>query len=135
MRSGNNSKSRDPVEGSVGGLERQSTSNMSRKPPYKSSSRTPDTKEPKSLVPSTLEVINYNPRTKQPQSNMPAGAYNPYDRDRSDDDRREKRPKPDLRRLSEWIQATQKVKVLKMEDMDVTHDPVNSLLPTKPPRK
>jgi len=108
---------------------------MSRKPPFKLPPRKPETKEPKSLVPSGLEVINYNPRTKQPQSNMPAGAYNPYDRDRSDDDRREKRPKPDLRRLSEWIQATQKVKVLKMEDMEVTQDPVTGLLPTRPPRK
>jgi hypothetical protein len=109
---------------------------MSSKPTDKSSSRVPGTKEPKSLVPSSLEVINYNPRTKQPQSNMPAGAYNPYDRDRSDDDpRREKRKKPDLRRLSEWIQATQKVKVLRMEDMEVTQDGDNGLLPIKPPKK
>jgi hypothetical protein len=117
------------------GLGRKSTTNMSSKPPYKPSKQVPGTKEPKSLVPSNLEVINYNPRTKQPQSNLPAGAYNPYDRDRSDDDRREKRPKPDLRRLSDWIQATQKVKVLRMEDMEVTQDPISGPLTIKPPRK
>lgn len=92
---------------------------MSKKTPDKFTLHVPDEKEPERALPSKLEVINYNPRTKQPQANLPAGAYNPYDRDRSDEDKREeKRRRVDLRQLSQWIQQTQKVKILKLEDMD-----------------
>jgi hypothetical protein len=92
---------------------------MSNKTPDKFTLRVPDEKEPARALPSKLEVIDYNPRTKQPQANLPAGAYNPYDRERSDGDRRkEKRKQVDLRQLSQWIQATQKVKILKMEDKE-----------------
>ena len=92
--------------------------NMSNKTPDKFSLHVPDEKEPARALPSKLEVIDYNPRTKQPHTNLPAGAYNPYDRERTDgENRKEKKKKVDLRQLSQWIQATQKVKILKMEDM------------------
>jgi hypothetical protein len=104
---------------------------MSRKTPDKFSLHVPDEKEPDRALPSQLKVIDYNPRTRQPQANLPAGAYNPYDRDRSDEAKRREKPKQvDLRRLSEWIQQTQKVKVLKLEDMA---DPAAGTKP-KPPR-
>ena len=90
---------------------------MSNKTPDKFSLHVPDEKEPARKLPSRLEVIDYNPRTKQPHTNLPAGAYNPYDRERTDGERREKKKKTDLRRLSQWIQATQKVKILKLEDV------------------
>jgi hypothetical protein len=93
---------------------------MSNKTPDKFSLHVPDEEQPQSVLPSKLEVIDYNPRTRQPQANLPAGAYNPYDRERSDGEKRkEKRKQVDLRQLSQWIQATQKVKILKMEGMDV----------------
>lgn len=97
---------------------------MSRKTPDKFSLLVPDEREPDRALPRKLEVINYNPRTKQPQANLPAGAYNPYDRERADEDRRKDKRKPvDLRRLSEWIQQTQKVKVLRMEEgRDMVND-------------
>ncbi len=56
---------------------------MSNKTPDKFSLHVPDEKEPARALPSKLEVIDYNPRTKQPQANLPAGAYNPYDRERT----------------------------------------------------
>jgi hypothetical protein len=91
---------------------------MSNKTPDKFSLHVPDEKEPVRKLPSKLEVIDYNPRTRQPHANLPAGAYNPYDRERTDsENRKEKKKKVDLRQLSQWIQATQKVKILKMEDM------------------
>ena len=96
---------------------------MSKKTPDKFSLHVPDEKEPARVLPSRLEVIDYNPRTKQPQANLPAGAYNPYDRERTDGERRkEKRKQVDLRQLSQWIQATQKVKILKMEEKDDPDD-------------
>ncbi|MEO8308630.1 MAG: hypothetical protein ABI616_11400 [Pseudomonadota bacterium] len=89
---------------------------MSNKTPDKFSLRVPDEKEPARALPSKLEVIDYNPRTKQPHTNLPAGAYNPYDRERTEDKRKEKKKQVDLRQLSQWIQATQKVRILKLED-------------------
>jgi hypothetical protein len=91
---------------------------MSKKTPDEFTLHVPDEQEPARALPSKLEVIDYNPRTKQPQANLPAGAYNPYDRERNDERRKEKRKQVDLRQLSQWIQATQKVKILKMEDME-----------------
>ena len=94
---------------------------MSKKTPDKFSLHVPDEKEPARVLPSKLEVIDYNPRTKQPQANLPAGAYNPYDRERTDGEiRKEKRKRVNLRQLSKWIEATQKVKILKREG---TEDP------------
>ena len=74
-------------------LGRQLRTNMSNKTPDKFSLHVPDEKEPARALPSKLEVIDYNPRTKQPQANLPAGAYNPYDRERSDGDRRKEKRK------------------------------------------
>jgi hypothetical protein len=108
---------------------------MSKKTPDKFSLHVPDEKEPARALPSKLEVINYNPRTKQPQANLPAGAYNPYDRERSDGEQsKEKRKQVDLRRLSKWIEATQKVKILKMEDMKGMRDPDAGATQTKLPK-
>ena len=66
---------------------------MSKKTPDEFSLHVPDEKEPARALPSKLEVIDYNPRTGQPQANLPAGAYNPYDRERNDDIRKEKKKK------------------------------------------
>jgi hypothetical protein len=105
---------------------------MSKKTPDEFSLHVPDEKEPARALPSKLEVIDYNPRTKQPQANLPAGAYNPYDRERSDGEKRkEKRKQVDLRQLSQWIQATQKVKILKMEGLE---DPDTSATQTRLPK-
>jgi hypothetical protein len=65
------------------------------------------------------------PAHKQPQANLPAGAYDPYDRERTDGERRREatRRRIDLRRLSEWIKAMQKAKVLKQENSGAAPKP------------
>jgi hypothetical protein len=45
------------------------------------------------------------------------GAYNPYERtDVRNDTARMRKPRVDLRQLSEWIKTTQQVKSLREED-------------------
>jgi hypothetical protein len=82
------------------------------------SSKKPDTfelfvaeeKDPDRDMPAKLEVVDYNPvRTRKPA--MVGGAYNPYERPTgaTSDTARMRKPRVDLRKLSEWIKTTKQV--------------------------
>jgi hypothetical protein len=71
----------------------------------------PKEKEPEKDMPAKLEVLDYNPaRTKK--AAMGGGAYNPYERPigATGDTVRMRKPRVDLRKLSEWIKTTNDVK-------------------------
>jgi hypothetical protein len=77
----------------------------------------PKEKEPERDMPAKLEVVDYNPArtSKKP---MGGGAYNPYERPiGTGDTARMRKPRVDLRKLSEWIKTTQQVKALREEDL------------------
>lgn len=77
----------------------------------------PDKEEPDREMPEELEMVDYNPKKKA--KGMAAGAYDPYSRDTpsSSDTARTRKPRVDLRKLSEWIKTTQQVKALREEDL------------------
>lgn len=78
----------------------------------------PDEQEPDREMPDTLEMVDYHP-AKRPKG-MAAGAYDPYSKDNTPaagDTARTRRPRVDLRKLSEWIKTTQQVKALREEDL------------------
>ncbi len=77
----------------------------------------PDTEEPDRKMPDELEMVDYNPKKKAKA--MAAGAYDPYSRDTpsNSDTARTRKPRVDLRKLSEWIKTTQQVKALREEDL------------------
>jgi hypothetical protein len=77
----------------------------------------PDADEPDRKMPDQLEMVDYNPK-KKPKA-MAAGAYDPYSRETaaSSDTARTRKPRVDLRKLSEWIKTTQQVKALREEDL------------------
>jgi hypothetical protein len=62
-------------------------------------------------MPARLEVLDYSPARKQSKDNLRAGAYNPYNKDDglAGDTARVRRPRADLRKLSEWIKLKQEV--------------------------
>jgi hypothetical protein len=71
----------------------------------------PKEKEPEKEMPAKLEVLDYNPaRTKK--ASMGGGAYDPYERPigATGDTVRMRKPRVDLRKLSEWIKITNEVK-------------------------
>jgi hypothetical protein len=84
---------------------------MSPKPPDKFSLYVPDEQEPEKEMPVKLEVLDYNPARRRSRTVLRAGAYNPYEKDGGDagDTARVKRPRADLRKLSEWIKLKQEV--------------------------
>lgn len=75
----------------------------------------PKEKEPDRDMPAKLEVVDYNPaRTSKPS--MGGGAYNPYERPvGTSDTARMRKPRVDLRKLSEWIKTTNEVKAQRKE--------------------
>jgi hypothetical protein len=76
----------------------------------------PKEKEPEREMPAKLEVVDYNPaRTSKPS--MGGGAYNPYERPiGTGDTARMRKPRVDLRKLSEWIKTTNQVKAQRQEE-------------------
>jgi hypothetical protein len=70
----------------------------------------PDEKEPQKEMPVNLEVIDYTPK-RPPKTALGGGAYNPYERPiATGDTARMRKPRVDLRKLSEWIKTTNQVK-------------------------
>ena len=78
----------------------------------------PEEEEPDRAMPDELEMVDYHPG-KKAKKGMAAGAYDPYSRDTpsSSDTARTRKPRVDLRKLSEWIKTTQQVKSLREEDL------------------
>jgi hypothetical protein len=76
----------------------------------------PNEKEPEKDMPADLAVVDYNPkRTSKPA--MGGGAYNPYERPvGTGDTARMRKPRVDLRKLSEWIKTTNEVKAKREDD-------------------
>lgn len=69
-------------------------------------------------MPDRLEIVDDTPG--KPKSRLQGGAYDPYqkqDPGAPGDTARIRRPRVDLRQLSEWIKTTQQVKALREEDM------------------
>lgn len=90
---------------------------MSSKKPDGFTLFAPDEQEPEKDMPAKLEVVDYNPVRKRNKA-MVGGAYNPYERTGSSGDTaRMRKPRVDLRQLSEWIKTTQQVKALREEDV------------------
>lgn len=76
--------------------------------------------EDEQRMPDHLELID-NPHPGKPKDRMQGGAYDPYqkrDPAQPGDTARIRRPRVDLRKLSEWIKTTQKVKSLREEDLE-----------------
>jgi len=70
-------------------------------------------------MPDHLELID-TPHAGKPKDRLQAGAYDPYQKQdpaSPGDTARIRRPRVDLRQLSEWIKTTQKVKSLREEDL------------------
>ncbi len=70
-------------------------------------------------MPDHLEIVETGPGGK-PKQRLQGGAYDPYQKqDPGDpgDTARIRRPRVDLRKLSEWIKTTQQVKTLREEDL------------------
>jgi hypothetical protein len=78
----------------------------------------PDEDEPEREMPDHLEMVDYDPR-KGAKKKMVGGAYDPYSKDTpsTDDTARMRKPRVDLRKLSEWIKTSQQVKALREEDL------------------
>jgi len=70
-------------------------------------------------MPDHLEIVETGPGGK-PKQRLQGGAYDPYqkqDPGAPGDTARIRRPRVDLRKLSEWIKTTQQVKALREEDL------------------
>lgn len=70
-------------------------------------------------LPDQLEVVE-TVQGGRPKTRMQGGAYNPYqklDVGPAGDTARIRKPRVDLRKLSEWIKTTQRVKSLREEDL------------------
>jgi hypothetical protein len=75
--------------------------------------------EEQTRMPDRLELVD-PPAGGKPKSRLQGGAYDPYqkqDAPRPGDTARIRRPRVDLRQLSEWIKTTQRVKSLREEDL------------------
>jgi hypothetical protein len=77
----------------------------------------PEDNEPEREMPSHLEMVDYHPG-KRANGSMVGGAYDPYSKGTpsTNDTARIRRPRVDLRKLSEWIKTSQHVKALRTED-------------------
>jgi hypothetical protein len=90
---------------------------MPNKTPDKFSLHTPDDQEPERDMPATLEIIDHVAVRKRPKDALAANAYDPYKSEGvMGDTARMRKPRVDLRQLSEWIKSTQAVKILREED-------------------
>lgn len=92
---------------------------MSPKSPDKFTLHVPDEQEPERQMPASLAIVEYAPGSSlAARKKMGGGAYDPYEKTGvSGDTVRARKPKVDLRKLSEWIKTTQKVKTLREEDV------------------
>lgn len=69
-------------------------------------------------MPDRLEIVDDVPG--KPKKRLQGGAYDPYqkqDLPDASDTARTRKPRVDLRKLSEWIKTTQQVKALREEDL------------------
>src|SRR5262245_38575192 len=89
-----------------------------RPPPDKFSLFVPDEQEPERNMPDRLEIVEEGPGRPRAKKKMGGGAYNPYESSGGSpgDTVRTRRPKVDLRQLSEWIKTTQQVEQLKQDE-------------------
>jgi hypothetical protein len=78
----------------------------------------PDDAEPERDMPDHLEMVDYDPKTGT-KKKMVGGAYDPYSKEDPglNDTARIRKPRVDLRKLSEWIKTSQQVKTLREEDL------------------
>jgi hypothetical protein len=97
---------------------------MNNKTPDEFSLFVPDPSEPERQMPDHLELVDYG-TTRKRAAKTAGGAYDPYERAAGDtgDTARIRRPRVDLRQLSEWIKTTQSVKTLREEDMQMDPAP------------
>lgn len=75
--------------------------------------------EDEQRMPDYLELLD-NPPGGKPKDRLQGGAYDPYqkqDTPKPGDTARIRRPRVDLRKLSDWIKTTQRVKTLREEDL------------------
>jgi len=85
----------------------------------------PDKEDSEREMPDKLETVEYRP-DKSAKDKLQGGAYDPYASDASTGDTaRVRRPRVDLRKLSEWIKTTQSVKALREEDLPAEDKPRN----------
>lgn len=98
---------------------------MSNRTPDKFTLIVPDEQEPERDMPKQLQIVDEGPGGKlRKQRPLGAGAYDPYAINGSPGDTlRQRRPRVDLRKLSEWIQTTQKVRTLKEADAEAPQPP------------
>jgi hypothetical protein len=84
----------------------------------------PEADEPERDMPSNLEMVDYHPG-KRANGSMVGGAYDPYSKGtpNANDTARIRRPRVDLRKLSEWIKTSQHVKALRTEDQTPEDQP------------
>ena len=95
---------------------------MSSKKPEGFQLFVPTEKEPERELPATLEIVDYNPARKAKA--MGGGAYDPYQREvGTGDTARMRRPRVDLRKLSEWIKTTNNVKAQRKEEEETQKKP------------
>jgi hypothetical protein len=92
---------------------------MSSKKPEGFKLFVPKDADPEKDMPAKLEVVDYNP-ARSKKTPLGGGAYDPYERtaEEGGDTARMRRPRVDLRKLSEWIKTTQQVKVLRIEEAE-----------------
>lgn len=82
---------------------------MSSKKPDAFTLIVPDEQEPEKDMPAKLEVVDYSPARGRARK-LSGGAYNPYERPIGNGDTaRMRKPRVDLRKLSEWIKTTKQV--------------------------
>lgn len=87
------------------------------KTPDKFSLYVPDEQEPEREMPKQLDIVDYRP-AERGKGALAAGAYDPYSsKGGTSDTARSRKPRTDLRKLSEWIKTTQQVKRLRAEDL------------------
>ncbi len=91
---------------------------MSKPPPDRFSLFVPDEEEPERSMPARLEIIDDGPGgVKRKKPPMVGGAYDHYSISGSPGDTaRMRKPRVDLRKLSEWIKTTQQTRILKEEE-------------------
>lgn len=88
----------------------------------KFSMHVPEEEDSERQMPDHLEIVETGPGGK-PKKRLQGGAYDPYqkqDPGAPGDTARIRRPRVDLRKLSEWIKTTQQVKALREEDLRET---------------
>ena len=97
---------------------------MSKPTPDKFSLYVPDEEEPERSMPARLELLDEGPGSTRRSKTLGAGAYDPYSISGSPGDTaRMRKPRVDLRKLSEWIKTTQQTRILKEEEARAAEPP------------